>query len=79
MIDATTEKLVTFSDVVNLLPPTANGERLKPVTIWRWHRIGLQTQGGVVKLEANKLGRRLLTSMEAIQRFMEKLNATVPE
>lgn len=75
MIDATKEELLTFADVARRLPPNGRGNHIKPLTVWRWYKYGLKdNNNAIVRLEAKLLGRRLLTSMESIQRFMERLN-----
>ena len=75
MIDATKEELLTFADVARRLPPNGRGNRIKPLTVWRWHKYGLKdNNNGIVRLEAKLLGRRLLTTMGCVQRFMDALN-----
>lgn len=46
-----------------------------PVTAWRWCRRGVLVRGERVRLEALRLGGRLITSFDAVQRFIDRLNA----
>jgi hypothetical protein len=49
------------------------------MTPWRWAKYGIKARdGAVVKLEYAKIGGRLITSVEALQRFSERLLADSP-
>ncbi len=58
------EKLLSIPLAVECV----TGVRPHPVTCWRWTTKGVS---GGIKLEARKLGGRLLTSKEAVQRFLD--------
>ena len=62
------EDLVTFSQAAARLP-AFNGRRIHASTFWRWVTKGV----GGVQLEARRLGGRYVTSLEAIERFSERL------
>lgn len=46
-----------------------------PSTLWRWARVGVRG----VKLEVRKLGGRIVTSVEALDRFGARLAELEPE
>jgi len=69
MIDIATETLLPLSKAAKRVPPARNGKRCHESTILRWILKG--TDG--VKLEGIRLGGRWLTSVEALQRFAERL------
>lgn len=74
MIDLRSEKLVTFGQATRSLPRKPNGKRVCTITVSRWASRG---HAGVV-LETIRVGRQRYTSMEALQRFAERLNSSVP-
>jgi hypothetical protein len=46
-------------------------------TLWRWYAEGLPVTGGeCIKLEGIKLGREVLTSLAAYERFLGRLQAS---
>lgn len=47
----------------------ATGRRPNYTTAWRWHRKGISTPNGRVKLECARVGGRVMTSVEAVERF----------
>ena len=49
------------------------GKRPHTSTFWRWHMKGLRRGDKVIRLEAWRLGGTLVTSLNAVQRFTEKL------
>ena len=70
MIDLATESLLTFGQASKLFPT-----RPHAATFWRWHKHGLKDQrGDVVRLEIARVGGRVYTSREALQRFSERLS-----
>lgn len=69
-IDLRSEDVVTIAEAVQGLPPHQNGRKIHISTIYRWISRGIHG----VRLESLKLGRRLVTSHEAIQRFAERLS-----
>ena len=71
MIDIGVEKVVTLTEAAKLdcLPARRAGKRPHVATMFRWVTTGV----GGVKLEALRVGGTLCTSIEAIQRFCERL------
>jgi hypothetical protein len=68
MINILSEQPFTLRQIAALLPGS-NNRPVSYFTVWRWARGGHKG----VQLETMPLGRRLVTSMEAVQRFMEAL------
>ncbi len=68
MIDVQREELLTLNQAAVRFPGNA-GQPLSYGTIHRWVTAGVKG----VRLEASRLGGRWITSMEAIQRFTERL------
>jgi hypothetical protein len=64
------ENLLTLCEIGARLPIPKNR-----TTLWRWCRIGVRG----VRLEYRKLGREMLTSLEAVGRFSEALAQADPE
>ena len=65
------EKLISLGQAARLFPPSREGRPVSPSCVWRWHRIGVTTiDGRAVKLEAIWLVSRLVTSEEAVKRFI---------
>lgn len=67
---------ITISQAGKLFPSHRGGKMgLNPATIWRWILEGANkpNDGGVVMLEAVRLGHRWLTSNAAVARFMMAL------
>ena len=71
MIDIETEQLVPIRQVPRLLPPRPSGRRVHISAVYRWMSRGIR---GVV-LESVKVGGSTYTSMEALQRFADRLSA----
>jgi hypothetical protein len=64
----TRERLLSFSEAVKSLP-TVSGRRLAPSTLYRWARRGI----GGTRLEYLRIGRCMVTSREALERFFTNL------
>ena len=62
------ERLITLREAVRRLPSGTGDRRLHISTIYRWTARGV----GGVRLETLRVGGRLVTSVEAIQRFAER-------
>ena len=60
----TTERMLTFGELAKELP-TFGGRKVHVSTIHRWCRKGVKG----VRLEFRMLGGRMVTSMEAVDRF----------
>ncbi len=73
-IDLNNENVGTLSEVAGKLP-RLGGRKIHTSTLWRWASRGLRG----VRLEHVRLGGRIITSLEAVQRFSESLSdADVP-
>lgn len=70
MIDIVKEKLIRIEDVRDYLPSSRRGKKLGKAVNFRWAGRGVR---GVV-LETIRCGGSRLTSVEAIQRFVEAQN-----
>lgn len=73
MIDIVTEKLFALTEANKRLPLRRGGKIINPATIYRWAQIGYRG----TRLEVIQVGGTKCTSMEALQRFFDKL--TNPE
>jgi hypothetical protein len=62
------ETLVTFTEAAKRVP-RINGRRPHPSSFYRWATRGLKG----AKLETLKVGGRLCTSLEAVERFFREL------
>lgn len=62
------EKHLTLSEAAKVVPKV-NGRRPHTNSVWRWCRKGLND----VKLEYVRVGRTIMTSEEALQRFFAAL------
>ena len=68
------ETMLSITEVSDQFPGREPGTRLNPNTVRRWIRHGARaSDGSTVKLEAVRLGSRLITSREALGRFLAKL------
>ena len=70
MINLKTETIISFKDARQHLPRRRLGKRPSIETLYRWANPGLQG----VKLETIQVGGTLCTSLEALQRFFDKLS-----
>lgn len=68
MFDIAQERLISFNQAAELLP---TGMRPDFSTWWRWSRRGWRG----IKLETVRVGKRRLTSVEAMQRFIAATTA----
>jgi Protein of unknown function (DUF1580) len=59
------ESLVSLRDVPNHLPADPDGNQIDESSVYRWARIGVNGR----KLETLRFGRKLFTSIEALERF----------
>ena len=65
-LDLLTEEVITLSEVRKFLPNVEGQNRPHLSTIWRWSLRGV----GGVKLETVKIGSRVVTSRQAVTRFI---------
>ena len=69
MISLAIEEVLTVQAATSHLPPRANGQRVHVSTVYRWIARGIR---GVV-LESLRVGGTTYTSVQAIQRFAERV------
>lgn len=69
----THEHLLTLAEATRELP-SVNGKRHSAITIWRWCRKGIRG----VRLEYIRIGRAMMTSREALNRFYRALAQSDP-
>jgi integrase len=75
-IDLSAETVIPLSAAPKNLPSSHTGRPVSFPTVWRWALQGiLAADGQRIRLETLKLGGRTVTSMEALQRFAERLSA----
>jgi hypothetical protein len=74
VIDLNSETSLSLSQAARLLPPGRGGRPVTLSCLLRWVLTGVRSpSGGLVRLDAIRLGGRWVTSREAIQRFAEAL------
>ena len=71
MIDLRQEQLIPIREVPRLLPARRTGRHVHISAVYRWMTRGIRG----VRLEAAKVGGATYTSVEALQRFSERLSA----
>src|SRR5947199_11732 len=65
------ERLISLSQAARMVPSSRQGRPVSPSCVWRWHRFGVKTTDGrIVRLEALRLVNRLVTTEEALRRFI---------
>jgi hypothetical protein len=69
VIDISTEDIITFTEAGDLVPRRRKGRKTHPSTFWRWSEYGLRG----VKLEVLYIGGSRCTSVQALQRFFDRL------
>jgi hypothetical protein len=77
-VDLDNEEVLSFAQAGRRLPQvrgaTATGKGVHPVTLWRWARRGLNgPDGQKVLLEIIRIGGTNCTSVEALERFFNRL------
>ena len=70
MINIDTETVVTFREASKKLPIRREGKKPHVATFYRWSKCGLRG----VCLETIQVGGTLCTSLEALQRFFDRLS-----
>jgi len=70
MIDPATETLVTLSRAASHYPPV-DGRRPHPSTVFRHAMHGVDG----VRLETTRVGGRIVTSLEAVERVVQRIAA----
>ncbi len=74
MIDIKTEKLLSMSQAVRLIPPSRSGRSTHTSTLVRWIHRGVRGR----RLEAVRIGGSWFTSLEALARFAVPAASTEP-
>lgn len=68
------EQVMGLAKAARRVPPVREGKPTHSSTLTRWIMDGCKAvDGTVVKLEALRLGNRWVTSLEALDRFAERL------
>ena len=67
-INTRNEELLSLSAAARKMPRFGKGKHPHPTTIWRWCTDGI----GGVKLDHVRVGRRICTSVEALDRFLNR-------
>jgi hypothetical protein len=65
------ETRIPLRDVCEHLPKR-NGKAISPATIRRWAKVGVSGH----RLEVSKIGGCLFTTVESLERFLERLNGS---
>jgi hypothetical protein len=74
MIALTTETTLSLDQAARLIPPSRSARRTHLSTVLRWILRGARNPSGErVRLEAVRLGGKWVTSLEALQRFTDRL------
>lgn len=71
MIDRESENLLTLPQAAQTLPGRKAGKAASSQTLWRWSKVGCK---GIV-LETIAIGGTAFTSLEALDRFFEAIEA----
>ena len=71
MITLTNERVLPLSQACRHLPRRRGIKPTHPATLYRWAKGGIKG----VRLETIKVGGSMCTSIEALQRFCERLSA----
>jgi hypothetical protein len=70
------EHVLSLDEAAERLPAGRSGQATAPSTVFRWIVTGYRLPGGrLVRLDGVKVGRRWLTSVEALHRFADALTA----
>ncbi len=73
-IDVATQTVFPLADTPAHVPRRRGGKKLNKATAFRWAKDGLRG----VRLETLRVGGTLCTSVEALQRFFERLSEEEP-
>jgi Protein of unknown function (DUF1580) len=71
MIDTLTENVLSLADAAKTLPARRGGKRPHVSCLYRWAQHGCRG----IRLETLQCGGTKITSLEALQRFFERLGA----
>ncbi len=70
-IDHSTETIISFTGVTKLPCMRCDGKQISPATVYRWASEGVKG----IRLECFVQGGRLVTSVEAVNRFIARVSA----
>jgi len=70
MINVSSEALLSLSEAAGRLPKRRRGKRPHIATLYRWAQRGVRG----IRLETIQVGGTLCTSLEALQRFFDRLS-----
>ena len=77
MIDIQTETLLNLHEAAQRIPAYRTGRRCHVSALNRWISRGcVAVSGRLVRLDAVRLGNRWVTSVQALQRFADRLTRT---
>jgi len=77
-IDVFAETVVTFAEAASRLPRLRHGRKISMPSLYRWAQAGRRSPDGcVVRLETVKIGGSTCTSLEALQRFFDRLTGDI--
>jgi hypothetical protein len=72
MIDIANEQIISLKAAAKMLPSGRRGRPVNHATIFRWILDGVCSPSGeIVRLDAVRMGGRWITSVQALQRFVE--------
>jgi hypothetical protein len=69
MLDLGTEHILRLAEATQHLPLRRRGKQTHPATLYRWAKYGVRG----IRLETIRVGGTLCTSLEALQRFCDRL------
>jgi hypothetical protein len=76
VIQLACERVVSLGRASRHFPRRRGGKRPHVATLYRWAQSGVQADDGeIVVLETIRVGRTRCTSIEAIQRFCERVSS----
>jgi len=77
MYEFTDEDPIPIRKAPEHFPKQPNGKKINIATVYRWVRPGATVKGGTerIKLEVWKVGGRSYTTVQAIKRFIRRLNS----
>lgn len=77
-IDVFKEEVLSLKQAAQRLPNISNEKKLHVSTIWRWTLGGKRCpDGSITRLETIKIGGTTCTSVEALQRFFDRLTGNM--
>lgn len=72
MIDISAETIITLTEAAARLPRRRRGAKPHVATVYRWAQRGIRR----IRLETVQVGGTKCTSVEALQRFFERLGGS---